>query len=495
MTGCGLVFIKYKVIIMKNSVAIIYSTYNFKNLDGTVEKGGSLPPVSVEDRFYPPLGLLYLVAVLKQRNIDVSFLDVTFLRDWLAAIKNIILRENPMVVGVYVSTLNLPLTRAIIAQIRNLSPETTVVIGGPHVHFEPDCVNYLNADYGIVSDGEFAFAELVDAIFNKSDLSDIPNLVRKNGKAVFVNRLQTIENLDILPFPAREYWPYKIFSGLLCGNIASVLGSRGCTFNCAFCATPQRGQIRVRSVKNIIEELKYLSSSGVNYIDFIDDAMTVDRGRMENLCGEIIKQRLKVKWACMSRIDMMDKQLLSLMKRANCTHVKYGIESGSERVRNELMRKHITTYQIEKVLKESRQAGLATVAYFILGMPGETKDEIEQTIKFSRSKDIDYVEFRLAMLFPGSGMFNEAVQANKVPADLWRNFTNGGKFLYSILDEQTLIRMKTLRAQAMKQHYLNIPFIFKEITMRTRSISSLFNKIKILLCKKYNSYLSCKIIK
>ncbi|MDD5282181.1 MAG: radical SAM protein [Candidatus Omnitrophica bacterium] len=480
---------------MKNKVIIIYSTYNFKNLDAVDLKDGSLPPVSVEDRFYPPLGLLYLVAVLKQRNIDVSFLDMTFLNDWPVVIKDIILHENPMVAGIYVSTLNLPLAKVLIAQIKNLSPKVTVVVGGPHVHFDPDCVNYLNADYGIVSDGEFAFAELVRAIFNKSDPSGICNLVLKNGKTVSVNRLQIIENLDILPFPAREYWPYKIFSGLLSGNIASVLGSRGCAFNCAFCATPQRGEFRVRSAKNIIEELKYLSSLGVSYIDFIDDAMTVDRGRMEELCSEIIRQRLRVKWACMSRIDMVDKQLLSLMKRANCTHVKYGIESGSERVRNELMRKHITTYQIEKVLKESRQAGLATVAYFILGMPGETEDEIRQTIKFSRSKDIDYVEFRLAMLFPGSGMFNEAVQANKIPVDLWRNFANGGKFLYSILDEQTLIRMKTLRVQAMKQHYLSIPFIFKEITTRTRSISSLYNKIKILLCKKYNSYLSCKITK
>lgn len=478
---------------MNNRVAIIYSTYNFMNLDGAVERGASPPPISVEDRFYPPLGLLYLVAVLKQRNIDVSFLDMTFLKDWPPAIKNIILRENPMVAGVYVSTLNLPLAKAIIAQIKDLSPETTVVIGGPHVHFEPDSVNYLNADYGIVSDGEFAFAELVKAVFNKSDLSDIPNLVRKNGKAVSVNRLQIIENLDVLPFPAREYWPYKIFSGLLYGNIASLLGSRGCSFNCAFCATPQRGQFRVRSVGNIIEELKYLSSSGVNYIDFIDDAMTVDRGRMENLCSEIIKQKLKLKWACMSRIDMVDRELLTLMKRANCTHIKYGVESGSERVRNTLMGKQITTAHIKKVLKESHQAGLITVAYFVLGMPGESEEEAWQTVKFARSMDIDYVEFRMAMFFPGSGMFNEAVQANKVSADLWRNFAGGGEFLYSILDEQTLTRMKTLRAQAMRQHYLNIPFILKEVTVRTGSISSLYNKIKILLCKRYNSYLSCKI--
>jgi anaerobic magnesium-protoporphyrin IX monomethyl ester cyclase len=213
------------------------------------------------------------------------------------------------------------------------------------------------------------------------------------------------------------------------------------------------------------------------------------------LFRSIIKQRLKVKWACMSRIDMVDKDLLFLMKRANCTHIKYGIESGSERVRNNLMKKQISTDYIKKVLKESRQAGLFTVGYFVLGMPGESEEEALQTIRFARSADIDYAEFRIAMLFPGSGMLDELLQAKKVPADLWRNFANGEKLLYSILDEQTLIQIKTLRAQAMRQHYFNIPFIFKEITMRTRSISSLYNKIKVLLCKKYNSYLCCKITK
>ena len=479
---------------MKEKVVIIYSTYNFTNRDGINNKiNAKRPPLAVEDRFYPPLGLLYLAAVLERENIDVEFVDVTFLKNCFQAVRDLVVRQKPLVVGIYVSTFNLPLVKNMIPQIRNLSSETSVVIGGPHVHFEPAAVGYLGADFGVVSDGEFAFLELVKAIFNNNDTAHIPNIIRKTGDGrIAVSPLQPIENLDTLPFPARRYWPYRIFSPLFNGNTASMLSSRGCVFNCAFCASPHRGAFRPRSVKNIIEELKYLSGSGVNSVDFVDDTMTLDRNRMENLCNEIIRQRLRIKWGCMSRIDTVDKDLLVLMKRANCTHIKYGIESGSERVRSKLMNKQITNLQVKKILKETREAGLFSVGYFVLGMPGESVEEARETLRFALGIGVDYVDFRMAMLFPGSAMSAEALQANKIPVDIWQRFANGENLIYSVLDEETLSQMKFLRAQAMREHYFNISFLIKEITDRTTGISSLCNKIKILLDKRYNSYLSYK---
>jgi len=477
---------------MNEKVALIYSTYDFIAPAGGKKKTGAFPPVAIENRLSPPLGPLYLAAVLEQENIAVSFLDTSFLKDSSAALQSLIKRDEPMVAGLYVSTVNLPLVKDLIRQIRVISPKTTIIIGGPHVHFEPEAVNYLDADFGIVSDAEFSFRDLVRAVFNNSDTSSIPNVIRRANGGILVNRLQQIENLDALPFPARHLWPYKTFSAFLDGNTAIMLSSRGCVFDCSFCAIPQRGSYRMRSAANIMEELRQLAGSGIRSVDFVDDLMTFDKQRMIELSDALIKEKLKIRWACMSRVDTVDKKLLYLMKKAGCTHIKFGIESGSERVRNQLVGKHISIQQIKEALENSRRAGLLTAGYFVLGMPGETKEEIQQTVSCARTIGVDYVDFHIATLFPGSRMFSEALKSNALPANIWQHFSDGGELRYSLLDKQSLREMRALRARTMRSYYFRPAFLLEELFKRTKNLSSLRNKFRMIFNHKYNAYLSYK---
>lgn len=480
---------------MAEKVALIYTTFNSLNLESMGNGRAVLPSVSVEDRFYPPLGMLYLASVLESERIDVSFWDLSFFKKTIESFWNFIEQDKPRVVGIHVSTLNLPLVKNIIVRIKSISPQTIVVIGGPHVHYEPGAVVYLHADYGVVSDGEFAFTELVKALFNKDSIGDIPNVVCRVNNTVSSPRIVPIRDLDSIPFPSRRLWPFRIFSPFFSGKIATMTTSRGCPFHCAFCATPQRGSYRTRSVGNIIEELDFLAVEGVDHVDFIDDTSTFDRGRMETLCAQMFKKRMQIKWTCMSRIDTVDKALLQLMKKAGCTHIKYGIESGSERVRTVLMNKNITNQQIEDTLKYTRDAGLVSVGFFVLGMQGESFEEAEETLSFARNKSIDYVEFRPAGLLPGSDLFYQAKKEAKVPAGIWESFAAGGELQYSLLDKDSLTRVLRLCDKAMRQHYFNPFFLIKELFVRTDTIAGLFNKLKVVSNKRYASYLLCKIFR
>lgn len=474
-------------------IILIYCTFSSVTVDYLFRVNkGYIPRLAIDDRFYPPLGLLYLAAALKKGNFEVELLDISFLKGGIEMASCRVGKAEPLAVGVYVSSVNLQLIKILISRIKELSPRTKIVVGGPHVHHEPDCVRYLNADFGVVSDGELAMLRLAEALEGDLPVDDIANIARVRAGKLLLNRAEMIEDLDSIPFPARELWPYEIFSPLLSQKAATLVSSRGCRFDCSFCASIHKGSYRGRSVGNIIEELKLLQRQGFRHVEFMDDNMTLDAQRVKSLCEEMARERIRLKWACMSRIDCVDKDLLKLMKRANCTHIKYGIESGSQRVRKALMGKNIDDGQIMRALRDTKSSGISTFGFFVLGMPGESYAESEETLRFARELDLDYAEFRYASLFCGSAMFREAVEQKKVSSGVWEDIANGKREAYEALDSFVRPEVKELRALAMRRHYLNLRFLVKEIFTRTDSLQGLLKKFKILFCRKYNAYLTYK---
>ena len=477
---------------MNRKISLIYCIFNSVSFGYLKRTGAYIPRLPRDDNRYPPIGLLYLASVLRKENFDVSLIDISFLQDSVEEAAYMIGKDKPLVAGIYVSSFGLYLAKMLISKVRILSPQTRIVVGGPHVHSEPACIEYLNADFGIVSDGEFAFPNLIKALINKAPIDGIPNVVRMVNSGVHINPIEVINDLDSIPFPARELWPHKIFSPRISGKIATMVSSRGCRFNCSFCASVYRGTYRARSVENIIDELKLLEGQGFCHVDFVDDNMSLDMVRMEDLCNTIIREKLKIRWECMSRIDCVEKGLLRLMKRANCMQIKYGIESGSERVRNMLMGKNIEDSRIKQVIRETKKAGILSLGFFLLGMPGESYEEANKTLQFSREIDSDYVEFRYVTLLPGSALSLEAMRQKKIPPDIWERLAGGERRAYDILDNFVPAEIKELRALAMRRHYFNMRFLLKEVFLRSGNPHVLFNKLKILTNNKYNTYLNAK---
>lgn len=442
------------------------------------------PPLlrALQERTCPPLGLLYLAAVLEKEKIKVGIIDLARLKGGIGQAIQEIGRSSPSVIGIYVTSFDLCLVKKLISEIREVSKGSKIVIGGPHVNYCPDSVIYLNADFGIISDGEYGLLGLVKELLNNgNNFMNVPNLITRSGSGIRVNDLKMIEDLDSLPFPARHLWPYQFYSPLVAGKITSTVTSRGCVFQCSFCGVPNKGTLRARSVSNVIEEFSCLQKQGFNYVELLDDTFTYDRNRVELFCETLIERRNNLKWTCLTRIDCVNKELLRLMKMAKCTHIKYGIETGSEFIRNKIMKKPITNAQIENVIRETKDAGIFTEGCFMLAEREESLKDIRSTVEFIKKIRLDYIDFHLTWLVPGSEIFKKALTEQRISPDIWKKVAEGKPVPFSTPDTISLPEIIALRKKIMKDFYFSPGFLFKEIFTRTKDFPSAINKITVLL--------------
>jgi anaerobic magnesium-protoporphyrin IX monomethyl ester cyclase len=207
---------------------------------------------------------------------------------------------------------------------------------------------------------------------------------------------------------------------------AAMVTSRGCPYRCAYCSKPVFGsRFRARSPEHVVEEIVYLQDRfGVKEIAFYDDTFTLDKKRIHALAEGIIARKLKIAWTCETRVNLVDRELLTHMKRAGCYALAYGIESASPDIIDVLC-KDTTIEQVEKAVKGSREAGLQVIGYFMLGSPGETPDTIRQTIEFAKKLKVDFAQFSITTPFPGTGLYDVYMQGRKEEIS-WESFVYAG---------------------------------------------------------------------
>ena len=245
------------------------------------------------------------------------------------------------------------------------------------------------------------------------DLSHIKGLVwRRNGDIAINADRPFIPNLDDLPLPLHHMLPLEKYRApMMKGAYSFVVPSRGCTAGCIFCIkhVSYQWSVRLRSPENIVEELRTLKKLGINYVQMYADLFTVSREQVVGLCELMIKEKLNIKWMCNSRVDYVDEEMLRLMARAGCWMISWGIESGSYEI---LKRAHkgADPAKAERALKWARDAGIKNWGYFIIGLPGETEETIQQTIAFSKKLPLDIALFHIAAPYPGTPFFFEVVE-------------------------------------------------------------------------------------
>lgn len=437
---------------------------------------------ALQDRVFPPLGLLYLAGVLEKEKIKVGLIDLTILKGGINKAIERVKVAKPKVVGINVTSFNLCLVKTIISEIRKASPSSKIVVGGTHIHYCNESVIYLDADFGIVSDGEYSLLSLVRELLNdRNNFKDIPNLIVRKGAKIEKNALKLIEDLDLLPLPSRHLWEHEFYSPLIAGKATTTVTSRGCIFNCTFCGVPNRGTYRARSAGNVVSEFEYLEKEGYRYVELLDDTFTLNMNRVKSICRELIRKNIKLKWTCLTRIDYVDKELLCLMGEAKCTHIKYGIESGSEFIRNEIMKKFITNSQIKDVIRETKKAGIFTEGCFIVGAPEESLQDIKNTLRFSRNIGLDYADFHSGLVVPGSENFRKAINEGAMPATIWEELSRGDSVFYPLSNKVPLKIILDYRSKAIRGYYFRPGFLLREFFIRTRNFPSLINKVKVML--------------
>lgn len=253
----------------------------------------------------------------------------------------------------------------------------------------------------------------VDASERSNVLADIAGLCwRDRGEIVINPDRPFIPSLDDLPIPMHHLLPLqKQIMPMIKGPFTFIVTSRGCPAGCKFCIkhVSYQTSVRVRSPQLILEELKVLSDLGIHNVHMYADLFTVNRQQVVELCNLIIESGLKVKWTCNSRVDYVDEEMLSLMGKAGCWYISWGIESANEQILKKI-RKGYRKEQAFKALRWSKAAGINNWGYFIIGLPGETEASIQETIAYAKELPLDIALFHIAAPYPGTPFFYEVVE-------------------------------------------------------------------------------------
>ena len=315
------------------------------------------------------------------------------------------------------------------AVVKQVNRAIITVLMGLHPSVKPaECLAQSNIDFVVIGEPEMTVLELSDTLA-KGDQANLKNIkgiaFKKEDKIVTTPPRTVMENLDELPYPARHLLPMREFfeaankrpiSGNLKKPSIRMLTSRGCNHACIFCSNyiVMGRKWRGRSSENVVREIEQIVHDfGVRQIDFLDDNVSFDRARMERICDLLIEKRLDVEWCTPNgvRADCLDEALLIKMKKAGCKRILVAPESGVQRVVDEIINKRQDLKKVEQAVSAARKAGIEVGCFFILGMPGETKEDMKATIAFAhklRSLGADRFYFSYATPLYGTELYERA---------------------------------------------------------------------------------------
>ncbi|MFC1946205.1 B12-binding domain-containing radical SAM protein, partial [Chloroflexota bacterium] len=237
-------------------------------------------------------------------------------------------------------------------------------------------------------------------------------------------------------------------------------------YNCAYCSKPIFGRtFRSMSAGRVVGEINYLREKlGVREIAFYDDVFTIDKKRIHEICEALLSGGVKIGWTCETRVNLVDKELLTHMKEAGCYSVAYGIESAAPEILG-LLHKDITPEQVSGAVRLTQEAGLDTVGYFMLGSPGETPDTIEQTIRFARELGLDFAQFSLTTPFPGTELYE--LLGERKDSVAWESYiySGGDSRMLPIFTSDGLSRedLKEWTRRAYREFYLRPTYVFQRL--------------------------------
>ena len=376
---------------------------------------------------YPPVGILSMSGCLKSEGFGVDFIDADVLRLDSSEVVERLKKAQPDIIGITLNVSQVSNAESYINDIKNSFPKTPVVIGGPYVTGVQEKVfqDFPSLNYAIINEGEYAIMDFVKFIEGKVGIKEVRNLIYKIDGQIKKNRSVRIMNLDSLPFPDYSLVMDTLdkYSGpepsLVSSSIA-IICTRGCPYNCSFCSSPGNWDRRVtyRSADSIIDEIVYLKETlHVKEIFFQDDTLNVRADWFFELCEKIISHGLNkdIFFKCSFKANekILTKEILQQAKEANFWMIFYGVESGNQEML-EKMNKNVTTKEVKRAFKLTRQAGIASYASFMIGNLGETKKTVWDSIKLLKKITPDYGGFAITVPFPGSELFRIGLEKNLI---------------------------------------------------------------------------------
>ena len=370
----------------------------------------------------PSLGLGYLASVLRKDKNEVWILNCLKEKMTYKTFENFIHSEHFDIYGLQMFSYDWDSIRKHLEIIKASNPSAITVVGGPHPSGDPTGTlkSLHNADFAFQGEAEIGLRKFIQQLNDNhsQDWSDISGLVwRGEDNKIFANPVEVVSDLDSLGFPAWDLQRPTEFPraphGAFAKNFptAPMIITRGCPFQCTFCAgkSISGNKLRKRSIDHVLEEINYLTGKfNVKEIHLEDECFTVHKSLVMEFCEKLLAHNVGISWGLPSgiRLDTLDREMLKQMARAGCYSVSIGIEFGSQRVLD-LAKKKLTLEMIREKIALLNETDIKTTGFFLLGLPGETKEDIQATIDFSLELNLDRVQYNNFMPLPGSELWDE----------------------------------------------------------------------------------------
>lgn len=456
----------------------------------TISRGADI--VDIGDS-YPRVGVASIASYLQQHGIKVNIIDPHAEKLGLKEIKDKVMKIRPDIVGLSAYTEEICDAAEIAKTIKEATPHTVTVVGGPHVSAIPTQTlhEFPYFDVGVIGEGEQTLTELAE----EQPLKKINGIAYRDGARVTVNASRPlIEDLDAIPTPAWHLYDLALYRGVTSSSVYQrkgeklelpILSLRGCPYGCIFCFRTIGRRVRYRSPNKVVDEIQLdIEKFEADTIQFVGGTFPVKREHAIAICNEIIQRRLDIVWTASTRVDNVDRALLVKMRRAGCRFIDFGVESGDPETL-EIIGKGITLKQIMKAFRLCKEVGIKAYANFIIGHPFETEEKVMRTIALAKklAPYTSHASFAILVPFPGTRIHQMALNnvggLNLKTAD-WKMYGKqaGTSLELKQLPSEKLTHLQTL---AYKSYYLTpqrIGSLLRLLTRR-RIVFSLKRLLKI----------------
>ncbi len=433
---------------------------------------------------FPPLSTTWVAAIARKAGHEATIIDARTLNLSRDDVVDRLREFQPDIVGFMMTTY---MFRESLSWAEHIKKhlKVPIILGGYNLRVYPrESLMNETADFGCVNSALVTLPRLFEELEGARRFDDVPGLVYKNDKGEIIQTPSPAQEESFIdyPMPYRDCLPNELYEEFPTErkNFTVMVTSKGCPAHCTFCEAGGTSH-NPRTVTQVVDEMEYCYNNlGIREIDIFDYEFPLNRKRTMGICAEIKRRKLDILWACRSRIDSVNEDVLREMASAGCGRIYYGIESGLQVVLDQV-NKGITLKQIEDTIRMTKEFNIRPLGFFLTGTPGETKQTIRATLKFAKKLDLDYVQFSKLTAKPLTGLWRKLVEDTGY--DYWKEYILGNAEEAALprpWTDLTNEQIDKLTKQAYVRYHSRPIFLIRH-TLKVRSFGEFIRKFRAFI--------------